>query len=64
MKRFLMVLAGAWLACGFNAHANVISDFSSDDDGWRSVTLDFRDPGTPPTLKYVRSRLAIDRGSP
>lgn len=60
MKRFLMVLVGAWLAYGFNAHANAISDFSSNDDGWRSVTLDFPDPGAPPTVlhTYVPSWLS------
>ena len=39
-------LGGAWQP----ARANVISTFSTDQDGWTSVTLAFPNPGAPPAV--------------
>jgi hypothetical protein len=50
MRRSVFALAGILLAGGIAGHANVISDSSANDDGWRSVTLAFPDPGAPPAI--------------
>jgi hypothetical protein len=50
MKPILNMLIGILLAGSLSLQANVISDFSSGDDGWRSVTLGFPNPGAPPII--------------
>jgi Laminin B (Domain IV) len=50
MKHILMALTGVLVAGALPTHAAVVSNFNLNDEGWRSVTLGFPDPGTPPAI--------------
>jgi hypothetical protein len=50
MKFFLYNFAVVLLAGSFSLKGGVISDFGAGDEGWRSVTLAFPDPGAPPGI--------------
>src|SRR6202521_296513 len=50
MKHILMALTGVLVAGALPTHAAAVSNFNVNDEGWRSVTLGFPDPRTPPAI--------------
>lgn len=50
MKLLQYTFAVVLLAGSCSLQGGIISDFSAGDEGWRSVTLAFPDPGAPPGI--------------